>query len=224
MATVETSTSLLLNQVQKDVLFKVLFLLTFIGLFSLAGFNTAFAAKYTQEFCTSCHEDEASTAEEPKQTIHHARRGDVPADCLDCHVLNPLVHKIIYEVQAANEFLQQLIGTIDKLEPLEKKRLRLAKHIWKTMKKSDSQNCRACHTDESMNPNFQKLESQKQHLSAFESGATCIDCHKGIAHNIRRDQFAKEEIKALEMPNPDFIRDIPKTYQAIPKLLNEVIK
>lgn len=216
MAGVKIMTGLLSNQVKYGIFLKVSLVVLL-----LTVFNTSFASKYTQEFCTNCHIDEEKTPQGLKQTIHHARHGDVPADCLDCHVINPLAHKISHEVLASNEFLYKLIGTIDNVEQLEKKRLRLSKKIWMKMKENDSENCRVCHTVESMSPEFQKPKAQEQHLSAFTSGATCIDCHKGIAHNIMRDQFSEKELLELEKPNPAFIRDIPKRYLSFYRKLKE---
>ena len=63
-----------------------------------------------------------------------------------------------------------------------------------------------------MNPEFQKPRARKQHLNAFETGQTCIDCHKGIAHNDVRDKLSEEELEKLEAPNPDYIREVPQDY------------
>jgi len=201
------------KQIQKGAENTLVFLFSILSFFLLwTGSNTALATNYSQEYCTSCHIEEENNKLKNKLTIHHSRKGDVPADCIDCHTLNPLIHRIFHEIQARNEQLQKLMGTIDNLEQLEEKRLRLAKEVWKTMKGNNSSECRACHTDEAMNPRLQKPEAQKQHLTAFKSGETCIDCHKGIAHQISRSQFTENEIKALEKPNPAFIREVPEMY------------
>jgi len=198
MASVEISTHSLSNRVKKKLVLNALFLFILMGLLSLSILNTAFATQYTHEFCTACHQEEKEKEIEnakklSKQTIHHARQGDVPADCLDCHIISfPLIHKISYELQASTESLYKIIGAINNTEQLEPKRLRLAKNIWKKMKENNSQACRVCHTEKAMNPEFQKPESQKQHLSAQQSGKTCIDCHKSIAHHISTEQFTKE--------------------------------
>jgi len=188
-------------------------LFSILSLFLLwIGLKAFLPTHYSQEFCTSCHIENDENKPKNKLTIHHSRKGDVPADCVDCHTLNPLTHRIFHEIQARYESLQKLIDSTYSAEQLEEKRLRLAKQVWETMKSNNSSECRACHTDEAMNPRLQTPEAKKQHLDAFKSGATCIDCHKGIAHQISRDQFSEGEIKALEAPNPAFIRKIPEMY------------
>ena len=58
----------------------------------------------------------------------------------------------------------------------------MAQHVWDEYKENKSQACRNCHV-------FSKevLEKQKEfvrpmHQSVLDGQATCIDCHKGIAH------------------------------------------
>ena len=128
---------------------------------------------------------------------------------------------MIRKVQASNEVLHKILGTIDTPEKFDKKRLTLAKHVWKTMKETDSRECRNCHNFESMNPVFQKPRARKQHLNAFKTGQTCIDCHKGIAHKNIRDLLSDEELEELEKPNPAFIREVPEMYLAGLKKIEE---
>ena len=190
-------------------------LLFFImGIIFWGGFNTAMEATNTMEFCISCHEMEENVYQEYKPTIHHSNRSGVRATCSDCHVPKPWIHKMVRKIQASNEVLHKVLGTIDTPEKFDKKRLQLAKNVWKTMKNSDSRECRNCHNFESMNPEFQIPRARKQHLNAFKSGQTCIDCHKGIAHKNIRDQLTDEELEELEKPNPDFIREVPEIYLA----------
>jgi len=51
------------------------------------------------------------------------------------------------------------------------------------MKVTDSRACRNSHSTESMDLHKQSPASQVM-LLALKSGATCIDCHKGIAHHL----------------------------------------
>ncbi|MCK5725312.1 MAG: NapC/NirT family cytochrome c [Thiotrichaceae bacterium] len=183
-----------------------------LGIFFWGSFNTAMEATNTLEFCISCHEMEDNVYQEYVPTIHHSNRSGVRASCSDCHVPKPWIHKMARKVQASNEVLHKILGTIDTPEKFDKKRLHLAKNVWKTMKATDSRECRNCHHFDSMNPEFQKPRARKQHLNAFKTGQTCIDCHKGIAHKNIRDQLTDEEIEELEKPNPDFIREVPKMY------------
>ncbi len=184
------------------------------GIIFWGGFNTAMEATNTLEFCISCHEMENNVYQEYKPTIHYANRTGVRAGCPDCHVPDPWIHKMVRKVQASNELLHKVLGTVDTPEKFDAHRLTMAKRVWKTMKKTDSRECRNCHNFESMNPEFQRPRAQKQHLNAFKTGQTCIDCHKGIAHNNVRHMLSDEELEELEKPNPAFIREIPEMYAA----------
>ncbi len=184
------------------------------GIIFWGGFNTAMEATNTMPFCISCHEMKDNVYKEYKTTIHYQNRTGVRATCSDCHVPDPWVHKVVRKVQASNELLHKVLGSIDTPEKFNAKRLTLARHVWDSMKKTDSRECRNCHNFESMAPEFQRPRARKQHLNAFETGQTCIDCHKGIAHNNVRDQLTEEELEELEKPNPAFKRKIPETYLA----------
>ncbi len=182
------------------------------GIIFWGGFNTAMEATNTMEFCISCHEMENNVYEEYKPTIHYTNRTGVRAGCPDCHVPDPWIHKMARKIQASNELYHKALGTIDTPEKFEEHRLAMAKRVWKTMKETDSRECRNCHNFESMAPQFQKPRARNQHLNAFKNGQTCIDCHKGIAHNNVRHMLTDEELEELEAPNPEFVREVPQMY------------
>ena len=184
-----------------------------VGIMFWGGFNTAMEATNTTEFCIGCHEMEANVYQEYKPTIHYSNRTGVRAGCPDCHVPDPWVHKMVRKIQASYEVWGWLTGKIDTKEEFEAHRLTMAKSVWKAMKTTDSRECRNCHNFESMNPEFQKPRARKQHLNAFETGQTCIDCHKGIAHHSVRDKLSDEELEAIEAPNPEYIREVPQMYK-----------
>ena len=60
------------------------------------------------------------------------------------------------------------------------------------MKKTDSRECRNCHDYESMDYPSQGQRSMTNHIKGFDDGQTCIDCHKGIAHENVRDLLDEE--------------------------------
>lgn len=209
------------RRVMKGATMGAALLFFIIGIIFWGGFNTAMEATNTMTFCTSCHEMENNVYQEYKPTIHHSNRSGVRATCSDCHVPKPWVHKMVRKVQASNEILHKVLGSIDTPEKFDKKRLKMAKNVWKAMKATDSRECRNCHNFESMNPAFQQPRARKQHLNAFSSGQTCIDCHKGIAHNSVRDQLSDEELEALEKPNPAFAREVPQHFMDGLKVVEE---
>ena len=161
------------------------------GIVFWGGFNTAMEATNTLEFCVSCHEMRDTVYQEYKKTIHYSNRTGVRAICSDCHVPKDWVHKMARKIQASGEVYGKIMGTIDTPEKFEAKRLELAEHEWARMKGSDSRECRNCHSFDGMNSEVQKPRARKQHELAQRDKETCIDCHKGIAH--QKPKGMKEE-------------------------------
>ena len=185
-----------------------------VGVIFWGGFNTAMEATNTLDFCISCHEMEDNVYREYQKTIHYTNRSGVRATCSDCHVPDPWVHKVVRKIQASKEVLHKVLGTINTPEKFDQKRLKLAKNVWNAMKETDSRECRNCHNFNSMKPEDQKKRARKQHIQGMETGNTCIDCHKGIAHNKVHDQLTEEELEALEIPHPENKRPIPPQWLA----------
>jgi len=163
------------------------------GVIFWGGFNTAMEATNTLEFCISCHEMDDNVGAEYKQTIHYQNRSGVRATCSDCHVPDPWVHKVVRKVKATNELFHWALGTLSTPEKFETKRLTLAKSVWKDMKETDSRECRNCHSWEAMTEEKQQRRAWKRHTAGREEGATCIDCHKGIAHRSVHKLLEEEE-------------------------------
>jgi cytochrome c-type protein NapC len=152
------------------------------GIFFWGGFNTAMEATNEMEFCISCHEMRDTVYQEYKKTVHYQNRTGVRAICSDCHVPKDWIHKMQRKIQASGEVWGKITGSISTPEKFEAKRLELAQHEWDRMKASDSRECRNCHSYEGMNAAKQQPRAQQPHSKATERKQTCIDCHKGIAH------------------------------------------
>jgi nitrate/TMAO reductase-like tetraheme cytochrome c subunit len=152
------------------------------GIVFWGAFNTAMEATNQMDFCVSCHEMDQAVYPEYQQTIHYKNRTGVQATCPDCHVPRPWLYKIKRKIQASNEVFHWLLGDVNNLDKFESKRLSLAKNVWKSMKETDSRECRNCHSWDAMTDKKQKRRAWKQHQNAKQDGLTCIDCHKGIAH------------------------------------------
>ena len=155
-----------------------------LGILFWGGFNTALEYTNREEFCISCHEMQENVYVEYRNTIHYQNRTGVRATCPDCHVPKEWGHKMIRKIQASNEVLHKILGTIDTPEKFNAKRAELAQHEWDRMKRTDSRECRNCHHFESMDYAEQNKRSAATHQKAFSEGKTCIDCHKGIAHTL----------------------------------------
>jgi len=154
------------------------------GIIFWGGFNTAMEMTNNEEFCISCHEMEDNVFQEYKETIHYSNRTGVRATCPDCHVPKEWHHKVIRKIQATNELLHKALGSIGTREKFESKRLKLAKNVWRAMENTDSRECRNCHNFEFMDFGEQGRRAVKQHSEGLDAGKTCIDCHKGIAHQL----------------------------------------
>jgi len=155
------------------------------GVIFWGGFNTALDVTNTEEFCIGCHEMEANVYEELKSTIHYTNRSGVRATCPDCHVPHKWTDKIARKMQASKEVWGKLFGTINTREKFLDKRKELAQHEWTRLKANDSLECRNCHNFEFMDFTVQGKRAVLQHSTSLASGdKTCIDCHKGIAHQL----------------------------------------
>jgi nitrate/TMAO reductase-like tetraheme cytochrome c subunit len=153
------------------------------GILFWGAFNWAMEISNTEAFCISCHEMHNTVYQELKETIHYKNRSGVRAICSDCHVPKEWIYKVQRKIQATNELYHHILGSIDTPEKFEKRRLDLAQHVWATMKANDSHECRNCHSAEAMDPHKQTPASQVM-FAAMKAGATCIDCHRGIAHKL----------------------------------------
>ena len=163
------------------------------GILFWGGFNTGMEMTNSLEFCTTCHEMRDTVYQEYKETIHFSNRSGVRAICSDCHVPKDWTHKIIRKAQASFEIWGKLTGSIDTKEKFEAKRMVLATHEWERMKGNGSRECRNCHAFESMSSELQKQTPYKKHMKAKEEGKTCIDCHKGIAHQLPKEYKDPDE-------------------------------
>ncbi len=164
--------------------FKLMALAFVGGILFWGAFNTALEVTNREEFCISCHEMRENVYAEYRNTVHFQNRTGVRATCPDCHVPKDWSHKIVRKIQASNEVLHKILGSIDTPEKFNAKRAELAQHEWDRMKRTDSQECRNCHHFESMDYAEQNRRSAAKHQMAVNQGQTCIDCHKGIAHTL----------------------------------------
>jgi cytochrome c-type protein NapC len=155
-----------------------------VGILFWGGFNWAMELTNTETFCISCHEMQVNVYEEYRDTVHYNNRTGVRAVCSDCHVPKEWHYKMLRKIVATNELFHHFLGTVDTPEKFEAKRLELAQHVWKTMKETNSRECRNCHDYDSMDYVDQQRRAVKAHIKGFDKGETCIDCHKGIAHSL----------------------------------------
>lgn len=152
------------------------------GIFSWVGFNYGLEQTNTEKFCISCHSNDVW--QEYIHTSHYQNRSGVSASCPDCHVPHEFGPKIWRKIVAAREVYAWNMGYTDTIEKFNARRQHMAEREWERMKSNDSQECRNCHNMERMDYSAQKEVAKRMHTMAQETGKTCIDCHKGIAHDL----------------------------------------
>jgi cytochrome c-type protein NapC len=154
------------------------------GIGFAALFNTGVTYTNEMEFCTSCHSMQVNL-EEYKQTIHYKNPSGVQATCSDCHVPKEFFPKLVAKIMAAKDVYHEILGTIDTPEKYEAHRWGMASAVWAKMKSSNSRECLSCHRLENMDLAAQATRSARsKHGNALDDGKTCIDCHKGVAHEL----------------------------------------
>lgn len=155
-----------------------------VGVIFWGGFHTALEVTNSQAFCTSCHEMSAFIQPEYEESPHFRNAAGVRATCADCHVPREWGPKMVRKIRASSEVYHKLLGTINTREKFDAERLALAGNVWRTMKASDSRECRNCHAFDAMAIGNQAKRAQRFHTEAPANKETCIDCHQGIAHKL----------------------------------------
>ncbi|MES9944219.1 MAG: NapC/NirT family cytochrome c [Candidatus Thiodiazotropha sp.] len=177
------------------------------GIIGWGGFNTFMEYTNSYEFCTSCHEMNV-VKEEYQESAHAHNPSGVPAICSDCHVPKSWGAKLVRKIMASKELYHWALGTIDTPEKFEQHRMQLANKVWDTMEKSDSRECRNCHTNETMLTDKQTSLAQKMHKKLMSGEQTCINCHKGIAHKLPVENlYAKMEAEYQTETNNSQLAD-----------------
>ncbi|UCH39160.1 MAG: NapC/NirT family cytochrome c [Gammaproteobacteria bacterium] len=159
-----------------------------IGMLFWSGLHSAVEVTNSLEFCVSCHELSQVYAEY-RQSPHYKNAAGVRAVCADCHVPKPWWPKMKRKMQAANDLYHKVRGSIGTPEKFEARRLQLAERVWQRMRENDSRECRSCHSFDYMDFHKQRRRSAEkmQKVINQQTGETCIDCHKGIAHKLPDD-------------------------------------
>lgn len=154
------------------------------GLLLIGGGTLALEMTSSETFCRSCHEMETTSYREFRTTAHDQNAAGVRASCPDCHVPHAIGRKLVRKLVASREVFHHLTGAIDTPEKFETARGEMAERVWKTMKETDSAECRTCHTATAMDLMRENERARDAHAGADRAGQTCIDCHKGIAHHL----------------------------------------
>lgn len=154
-----------------------------VGLGFVVSTSTALMLTGTEEFCASACHEMSYNRDEYKGTIHDVNRTGVRATCVDCHVPRTGIPLYFRKINAARDLWGHLTGSLDTEEKFEAKRYEMAVRVWTYMKKSDSRECKACHTMDHIDTEKSSEKAQRRHQKAKDENMACIDCHYAIAHN-----------------------------------------
>jgi len=154
-----------------------------IGSAAIVGTQVMVNATGTNAFCSSSCHSMQWVAAEWRQSGHAVNRTGVAAGCHDCHIPHAYPELLFYKAKAGiKDAIGEMRGVIDTEEKFKKERLRMAKSVWAEYKETGSANCRSCHAFSKDVLAKQKDFVQPMHEQVLAGAATCIDCHKGIAH------------------------------------------
>jgi trimethylamine-N-oxide reductase cytochrome c-type subunit TorC len=92
--------------------------------------------------------------------------------------------KVARKMQASREVWGHLMGTIGTREKFKEHRIVLAQREWTRFSANGSKECRACHDYKDMDFDRMRPTSQVAMRNAATRNQSCVDCHKGIAHQL----------------------------------------
>jgi len=154
-----------------------------IGFVGTAGTQVMVELTGTNGFCGSACHSMQWVAKEHGESVHGANRTGVHAGCHDCHLPKDYPEVLWYKAKAGTkDIISELRGVIATQEAFEKERPRMAQAVWDEYKANGSRNCRNCHEFTPATLAKQKEFARPMHQQVLEGKATCIDCHKGVAH------------------------------------------
>ena len=161
----------------------LLLLGTAAGFALTAGTQLMVAVTGTDAFCGGACHSMQWVAREHKASVHGVNRTGVTAACHDCHIPPHYPELLWYKAKAGiKDAIGEMRGVIATEELFKKERLRMAQHVWAEYKANNSRNCRTCHEFTAAVVAKQKDFVQPMHQQVLQGNATCIDCHKGVAH------------------------------------------
>ena len=155
-----------------------------IGAVGVIGTQVMVAVTGTNEFCGGACHSMQWVANEYRQSGHHVNRTGVAAGCHDCHIPHDYPELLWYKAKAGvKDVIGEMRGVISTEEKFNKERARMAEYgLGRVQGATIRANCRTCHVFTADVVKKQKDFVQPMHQQVLAGAATCIDCHKGIAH------------------------------------------
>jgi nitrate/TMAO reductase-like tetraheme cytochrome c subunit len=154
-----------------------------IGAIAVIGTQVMVAATGTNAFCSGACHSMQWVAAEYQQSSHAVNDKGVGAGCHDCHIPHQYPELLWYKAKAGlKDAIGEMRGVINTEEKFKRERKRMAEDVWAEYAHNNSANCRVCHTFTKEVIAKQQEFLRPMHEQAAAGTATCIDCHKGIAH------------------------------------------
>lgn len=154
-----------------------------IGAGGVIATQVMVAVTGTNEFCGGACHSMQWVAKEYRESGHAVNRTGVSAGCHNCHIPHEYPELLWYKAKAGiKDAIGEMRGVISTEEKFKQERLRMAKHVWAEYKANNSAFCRSCHVFTPQVVAKQQEFVQPLHKQVLAGEATCIDCHKGIAH------------------------------------------
>ena len=154
-----------------------------LGAAAVIGTQVMVEITGSDAFCGGACHSMQWVAREHKESVHHVNRTGVQAGCHNCHVPKDYPEVLWYKAMAGiKDVVQEARGVISTEEKFKKERLRMAQSVWAEYKANNSRNCRNCHAFSAEVIAKQKDFVKPMHEQFLAGAATCIDCHKGVAH------------------------------------------
>jgi len=158
-----------------------------IGLGIAATYLTVVDKTDTMTFCAdACHEMHATVYQEYTHTAHFKNAHGVVVTCADCHIPrnNWLATMTTKMTSGTGDLWHHIVDGDYDLKRFNAKRPRLEKETLAFFAATNARTCKSCHVYANMVLADQNPAARAMHATAIKSDANCLDCHKGIAHNM----------------------------------------
>ena len=156
-----------------------------LGVLALASFNGVMHATSTDKFCGAACHSMSIPLNALQQTPHYSNSHGIAATCSDCHLPREFIPKMVRKIEASREVWGHFTGLIDTPEKYAAHRPAMRERELNRLRANDSQECRNCHQVDRMDFEAQPRMAKRLHGKMEKSGKTCIDCHDGIAHEVK---------------------------------------
>jgi len=168
-----------------------------LGAFGFAGFEVVIHETSTVEFCLVCHDRDIGL--EMAGRPHERGANGLEVGCSDCHLPHSFWPKVVAKTKSGiKDVYHQALGTIDSPAKFEARRMHMATEVWEAMNENDSRECRYCHDETRWSLVKQSEKAIKFHGPALSNGKTCIDCHKGLAHELPEGIVPDEQLPGID--------------------------